>query len=143
MKLKLLNDHTYNLITNGVQESGDSLKLLFLPEDKTFESIEEDFLISSNLQSLYVLDEESHPVRSLIGYTKYKGMEKRLNYVISVQTVNQGTEENPEYKEVKTTGTVMIVTMSKPEIEDRVSALETDVINTMLALTEIYEGGLK
>ena len=55
---------------------------------------------------------------------------------------NQGTEDTPNYVQVDHTGVVMIITMSKPELEDRLLAVETDIINTMLELTEIYEGSV-
>lgn len=142
MKIKLANNHTYNLITNGVQEAGKVLKLLFQPGEETFEEIEKNFTEQENTCSIYVLDNESQPIRSLIDYTKYKGMEKIVDYLISTEMVNMGTELSPDYQESNTYGPVMIVTMSKPEIEDRVETLENDMINTMLALTELYEGGL-
>lgn len=140
-RLKLTNGKTYDLVTNGVIVFGNDVKLMFLPGDDSFETIESRF-DEINTQTIYVQDEDGLTLRSIVGYTKYKGMEKRTDYTISTQTVNTGTDEEPVYETQENTGTVMILTLSKPEIEDRVSTLETDMINTMLALTEIYEGSI-
>lgn len=122
-QLKLVNGKTYNLITNGVLTFGNEVKLTFLPGDDTFESIESRF-DEINTQIIYVQNEEGLTLRSIVGYTKYKGMEKRTDYVVSSETINTGTEEEPVYETRKITETVMILTLSKPEIEDRVKSLE-------------------
>lgn len=127
--LKLLNGKTYELVTNGVLSSGKELRLIFLPGDEDFEAIESKFT-SLNTQTIRVIDAEGMTIRSLIGYTKYKGMEKQKDYVISTETVNIRTEEDPNYEFQEKTATVMIVTMSKPEVEDRVSDLEQE--NTIM-----------
>lgn len=127
--LKLLNGKTYELVTNGVLSSGKELRLIFLAGDEDFEAIESKFT-SLNTQTIQVIDAEGMTIRSLIGYTKYKGMEKQKDYVISTETVNIGTEEDPNYEVQEKTATVMIVTMSKPEVEDRVSDLEQE--NTIM-----------
>lgn len=140
-QLKLPNGKTYALIVNGVQEGKDMIKFLFDPGLDGFETIENGFSTIKAADIIYILDSVGEPVRSIVGYSKYKGMEKQVDYVISSEMVNTGTTENPIYEESKTKGTVMIVTMSKPDLEDKINELEADVINTMLALTEIYEGG--
>lgn len=123
--LKLSNNTTYELVTNGVQEFGDTIKYVFLPEkSKTFEEMEAQFANKDNLEIVYVLDSDNAPMRSIVGYTKYKSMEKIKDYVISSEMVNQGTEDEPNYHEVENTATVMIVTMMKPDIEDKIAELE-------------------
>lgn len=121
--LKLLNGKTYELVTNGVLSSGKELRLIFLPGDEDFEAIESKFT-SLNTQTIRVIDAEGMTIRSLIGYTKYKGMEKQKDYVISTETVNIGTEEDPNYEFQEKTATVMIVTLAKPDVEDRVDEIE-------------------
>lgn len=127
--LKLLDGNTYELVTNGVLSTGKELRLIFLPSEEDFETIESKFA-PLNTQTIRVIDSEGMTIRSLIGYTKYKGMEKQKDYVISTETVNIGTEEDPNYEFREKTATVMIVTMSKPEVEDRVSDLEQE--NTIM-----------
>ena len=123
--LKLSNNTTYELVTNGVQEVNDNtVKYVFLPGEKTFDNVENDFNQSTNVETVYVLDSDNAPMRSIVGYTKYKSMEKIKDYVISSEMVNQGTEDEPNYQEVENTATVMIVTMMKPDIEDRIAELE-------------------
>lgn len=141
-QLKLAGGQVFDLAINGIYETEQMAKFTVQPGLYTFEEIESMFTDSSNTNKIYVLNSLGETVRSIVGYTKYKGMEKVPDYVISTETVNQGTEEEPDYVENQTTGTVMIVKMSKPDVEDRVDTLETDMINTMLALTEIYEGSI-
>lgn len=141
-QLKLMNGQIFTLAVNGISEVNETLKLTFEPGLYTFDQIEEFFSNQSNTQKIYVLDSLGEPVRSLVGYTKYKGMEKVLDYILSSEMVAQEDTNPIDYLETHKTGTVMIVTMSKPDIEDRVKTLEADMVNTMLALTEIYEGSL-
>lgn len=141
-QLQLKNGTTYELATNGVVEKGDMIKYIIVPGSNSFDSIETNFKDSTKTETIHVLGNDLAPIRSIVGFTKYKGMEKIVEYVLSSEMVNNGTEEEPDYQESVTTGTVMIVTMSKPELEDRVTTLESDVINTMLALTELYEGSI-
>ena len=122
-KLKLLNGKTYELVSNGVIATGKECKLIFFPEDETFEEIESRF-VSENTQKIYILDSTDTPIRSIIGYSKYKSLEKRTDYVVDSETVNTGTEEEPVYEIKDTTGTVMIVTLAKPDVEDRVDEIE-------------------
>lgn len=123
--LKLSNGKTYTLVTDGLQETGEYARYIFLPEEnKTFEEIEEQFSNSENVGTVYMLDSKNDPIRSVVGYTKYKSMEKIKDYVISVEMENKGTEEAPDYQEVQNTGVVMVVTMTKPDIEDRLAELE-------------------
>ena len=42
-QLKLSNNTKYDLITNGVEESGDYLTLSFLPGLDSFEMVESEF----------------------------------------------------------------------------------------------------
>ena len=123
--LKLSNNTTYELVTNGVQEVNvNTVKYVFLPGEKTFDNVENDFNQSTNVETVYVLDSKNDPMRSIKGFTNYKSLEKVKDYVISSEMVNQGTEDEPNYQEVENTATVMIVTMMKPDIEDRIAELE-------------------
>ena len=123
--LKISNNTTYELVTNGVQEVNDNtVKYVFLPGEKTFDNVENDFNQSTNVETVYVLDSKKEPIRSIKGFTNYKSLEKVKDYVISSEMVNQGTEDEPNYQEVENTATVMIVTMMKPDIEDRIAELE-------------------
>lgn len=122
-QLRLINGKTYELVTNGVLTLGDDVKFIFLPGEDSFEIIESRF-DEINTQNIYIQDEDGLTLRSIVGYTKYKGMEKRTDYTISTRTVNTGTDEEPVYETQENTGTVMILTLSKPKIEDRVKSLE-------------------
>ena len=57
--LKLSNNTTYELVTNGVQEVNDNtVKYVFLPGEKTFDNVENDFNQSTNVETVYVLDSD-------------------------------------------------------------------------------------
>ena len=54
-------------------------------------------------------------------------MAKQLDYVISSETVNNGTEDEPDYETINHTGTVMIMTLSKPDLQQKYKDLEETV----------------
>lgn len=109
-KIKLLSGKTYQLVTNGIRNTDDGYKFIFDPGEDGFDSVEKEFCNSENTKIMYIVGNNDETSQSIVGYTKYKGMEKSVEYQISSQE----------------TGTVMIVTMSKPEIEDRVKTIEQD-----------------
>lgn len=124
-KLKLGNEALYELVTNGIRENGEQMQYVFLPDSKkTFEQIENDFLQKENTEKVYVVGADGTPIRSIVGFISYKGMEKIINYVISEEMVNTGTEEEPVYESKQNVATVMIVTMRKQNITDKVEKLE-------------------
>lgn len=125
-KLKLANGKTYSLSVNGVRNTGTGYKFIIIPDSETFEEVESQFTNETNTSTIYVLNDLESPIESIVGFTKYKGMEKIMDYQVSSET----------------TTAVMIVHMSEPGLEERVETLESDIINTMMALTEIYEGGI-
>lgn len=125
-KLKLSNGKTYALSVNGVRNTGKGYKFIIIPGEETFDQVEAQFTNEANTATIHILNDLDSPVQSIVGHTKYKGMEKILDYQTSSDL----------------TTTVMIVYMAEPDIEERVKMLESDVMNTMIALTEIYEGGV-
>lgn len=134
--LKLSNNTTYELVTNGVQEVNDNtVKYVFLPGEKTFDNVENDFNQSTNVETVYVLDSKKEPIRSIKGFTNYKSLEKVKDYVISSEMTNTGTEEEPVYEEVNNIETVMIVTMAKSDLESRIAYLEAQLASLMQIAT--------
>lgn len=126
-QIKLVNGQVYDLLINGVLESNEELRLVFLPGDKTFEQIETDFMDETNLEKIHILDSIGSPMQTFVGYSRYTGMEKKLDYVISSTQVNMGTEDAPDYETMTHTGTVMILTLSKPDLQKKVKDLEETV----------------
>jgi ABC-type enterochelin transport system substrate-binding protein len=126
-QLKLLNGTVYDLVAGGVRESDETLILVFLPGTKTFEQVEKDFAVESNVEKVYILGADGEPMKTILGYTQYKGMAKQLDYVISSETVNNGTEDEPDYETVNHNGTVMIMTLSKPDLQQKYKDLEETV----------------
>ena len=142
LKLKLCNEQVYQLVTNeGIYD--DKLTLIFVPNsEQTFEDIEEEFSNSSNTQKLYILNNDGEPMQVITGYTKLSELSKKIDQIISTESVNVGTDEEPIYEENNTIGDVMVVKLAQSTLDERVETLENDVLTTMLALTEIYEEGI-
>lgn len=142
LQLKLYNEQVYQLVTNeGIYD--DKLTLIFVPNsEQTFEDIEEEFSNSSNTQKLYILNNDGEPMQVITGYTKLSELSKKIDQIISTESVNVGTDEEPIYEENNTIGDVMVVKLAQSTLDERVETLENDVLTTMLALTEIYEEGI-
>lgn len=123
-QLKLSNGSAYDLVTNGVQETEDSVTLVFLPGLKTFADIEKDFESEANTGKMYVLDSVGNAMRSIVGFTQYKGMEKILDYTISSEVIG---DESKEVKE-----TVFKVHLTKPDIQKQVQDIQ-DTVDMLVA----------
>ena len=81
-QLKLSNNTKYDLITNGVEESGDYLTLSFLPGLDSFETVESEFS-PLNTGKIYILGLDGHPMEVKTGFTQLAEMQKKIYYVIS------------------------------------------------------------
>lgn len=123
-QLKLSNGQVYDLVTDGVQKSGDNLVLKFQPAFKTFAGIENDFEDESKTEKIYVLDSAGETMMSLVGYTQYKGMEKIMDYVISSELVDGETKD--------VTAVVYKVNLSKPDIQKKVQDIQ-DTVDMLVA----------
>lgn len=123
-QLKLSNGQVYDLVTDGVQQSGDNLVLKFQPAFKTFVGIENDFEDESKTEKIYVLDSDGETMMSLVGYTQYKGMEKIMDYVISSELVDGETKD--------VTAVVYKVNLSKPDIQKKVKDIQ-DTVDMLVA----------
>lgn len=123
--LKLSGGQIYQLVANGVQENGDEINFVFIPDSsKTFEQEEAEFTSELNTEKIYVLDSANEVMRSIVGYTQYKGMKKEPDYSV-------GTDEDGNEKAV----TVLIVTMSKPDLQQKYADLQSAV--DMLILDQL------
>lgn len=129
-QLKLSNNTKYDLITNGVEESGDYLTLSFLPGLDSFETVEVEFN-ASNTEKIYILGLNGQPMEVKTGFTRLVEMQKKMDYAISYETVNTGTEEAPNYETKEVKDTVMVVKLRRPDIRDTVQTLQ-DTLDTMI-----------
>lgn len=121
-QLKLSNNTKYDLITNGVEESGDYLTLSFLPGLDSFETVEAEFS-QTNTEKIYILGLDGQPMEVKTGFTQLIEMKKKMDYVISSETVNTGTEEEPNYETNEVKDTIMVVKLRRPDIRDTVRTL--------------------
>lgn len=125
--LKLSGGQIYELVANGVQENGDAINFVFIPDSsKTFEQVEAEFTNEANTEKIYVLDSANEVMRSIVGYTQYKGMKKDPEYIIGSD--DDGNSE---------TATVLIATMSKPDLQQKYADLQSAV--DMLILEQLGE----
>ena len=138
MKIELLNGTKFELITNGVQRYGDQIKYLFkLDVNKDFYATENEFSNSDNVEKVYILNNAEEPIETLVGYSQYKGIEKKIDYVISSTQINTGTEEEPVYEMTEEKGDIYIVTMSKPDLEEKYKELQNTVDFLVIESLEI------
>ena len=135
-QLKLLNNTKYELITNGVEESGDCLTLSFLPVLDSFETAETEFN-PTNTERIYILGLDGQPIEVKSGFTQMVEMRKKMDYVISFETVNTGTEEAPNYETNEVKDTVMVVKLRRPDIRDTVQTLQDTVDAIILSQLEV------
>mgnify|MGYP000000412497 FL=1 len=135
-QLKLLNNTKYELITNGVEESGDYLTLSFLPGLDSFETAETEFN-PTNTERIYILGLDGQPIEVKTGFTQMVEMRKKMDYVISSETVNTGTEEAPNYETNEVKDTVMVVKLRRPDIRDTVQTLQDTVDAIILSQLEV------
>ena len=135
-QIKLINNTKYDLVTNGVSESGDSLTLSFLPGLDDFETVEAE-LNPLNTEKIYILDSNGHPMEVKTGFAHLVEMSKKHDYVISSETVNIGTEEEPNYKTNEIRDTVMVAKLRRPDIRDTVQTLQDTVDAMILSQLEV------
>lgn len=107
-QIKFKSGKTYNLVTNGIREFDSGCRFIFDPGEDSFDEVEKELIDADNVKIVYVINSSRETSKSIVGYTKYLGMEKKTEYQKSSQEI----------------GTVMIVSMSKPEVEERVNQLE-------------------
>lgn len=135
-QIKLINNTKYDLVTNGVSESGDSLTLSFLPGLDDFKTVEAE-LNPLNTEKIYILDSNGHPMEVKTGFTHLVEMSKKHDYVISSETVNIGTEEEPNYQTNEIRDTVMVAKLRRPDIRDTVQTLQDTVDAMILSQLEV------
>ncbi|WP_235622982.1 hypothetical protein [Enterocloster bolteae] len=135
-QLKLSNNTKYDLITNGVEESGDYLTLSFLPGLDSFETVESEFS-PLNTGKIYILGLDGHPMEVKTGFTQLAEMQKKIDYVISYETVNAGTEEEPNYETNEVKDTIMVAKLRRPDIRDTVQTLQDTVDAMILSQLEV------
>ena len=135
-QLKLLNNTKYDLITNGVEESGDYLTLSFLPVLDSFVTVESEFN-PTNTEKIYILGLDGQPMEVKTGFTQLVEMRKKMDYVISSETVNTGTEEEPNYETNEVKDSIMVVKLRRPDIRDTVRTLQDTVDAIILNQLEV------
>ena len=128
MKIQLLDETKFELVTDGIQRYNDEIKYIFkVDTSKDFYATEDKFIDPDNVSRVYLLNNTEEPIETITGYTQYKGIAKQVDYVISSEQVNTGTEEEPVYETVEEKADVYIVTMSKLDLEAKYKELQDTV----------------
>lgn len=135
-QLRLTNNTKYELVTNGVTESGDYLTLSFLPGLDSFETVEAEFN-QTNTEKIYILGLDGQPMEVKTGFTQLTEMKKKMDYVISSETINTGTEEEPNYATSEVKDTIMVAKLRRPDIRDTVQTLQDTVDAIILSQLEV------
>ena len=135
-QLKLSNNTKYDLITNGVEESGEYLTLSFLPGLDSFETVESEFNPFHTAKN-YILGFDGQPMEVKTGFTRLVEMQKKIDYVISSDTINTGTEEEPNYTTSEVKDTIMVAKLRRPDIRDTVQTLQDTVDAIILSQLEV------
>lgn len=133
-QLRLTNNTKYELVTNGVTESGDYLTLSFLPGLDSFETVEAEFN-QTNTEKIYILGLDGQPMEVKTGFTQLTEMKKKMDYVISSE--NTGTEEEPNYATSEVKDTIIVAKLRRPDIRDTVQTLQDTVDAIILSQLEV------
>lgn len=71
------------------------------------------------------------------GFTQLVEMQKKIDYVISSDTINTGTEEEPNYTTSEVKDTIMVAKLRRPDIRDTVQTLQDTVDAIILSQLEV------
>lgn len=134
-QIKLSNKSVYELVAGGVLDDGkDKLQIVLLPGEKTFAEIETEFENENNTQKIKVVDSAGETVNIKNGYTMLDSISKQNNYVVGSEEYE---DENGETNYRDVTGTVYIITLSKPDLREQVRNLQDAVDVLVLSGLEV------
>ena len=119
-----------------MEESGEYLTLSFLPGLDSFETVESEFN-PLHTAKIYILGLEGQPMEVKTGFTQLVEMQKKIDYVISSDTINTGTEEEPYYTTSEVKDTIMVAKLRRPDIRDTVQTLQDTVDAIILSQLEV------
>jgi len=124
-KIRLNNGQELEIITDGIQVSGDSLTLGLVPGDKNimdYEALLSDVASTSKIQ---VIDYNDEVFKIYSGYTKMQKIEKQMEAIVDYTQDEEGNS-------VPVIGVAIIVELQRPdETEARIAALE-EVVDTLV-----------
>lgn len=142
-KVVLSNGYEFELYPNGVSTSGDTVSFTFVPDESTLEQLEEQWTGNTKVQVMIQNSEIEESIGNYHGYTLVDKITKYNRYsseVVTTETGEMETDEEGNQTPITTSEIVykvgIIVTISKPSLETRLSAVEDsmgDVVNQLLA----------
>lgn len=135
-QIQLNNGTIFKLLDCGIQSTKESLVLQFLADKKGLEETEQLFQQENNTKVITVFSEAGETLKRYENYTCLSSIEKKKQVIVGHETIV--TEDNKEeQKEQK--ADVIVVTLIKESIEQRISKIETTLLDTQLGIAEVYE----
>lgn len=146
-KVLFSNGNIFEITTNGVKSTGDSLKVALVAPDTNLVVLEEMLSNKDNVAKLLLLSETDEVLKIYSGYTVLSSIEKKKDVVIATNYEYPETEETTGEGEATTEEIVEpIVTVVKSDViyitlrkenesEARLSSLEETV--DMLVLSAL------
>lgn len=126
METIVINGRKHMLVADGyrLQETGG--RVIFQPDDASFEEVETD--LKAN-ESIRVLDDAGEPLISRSDLVYAGQLTKDSNYVIGAEQVQTGTDDegNPVYEMRDKIGTVMIAEFRQPDLREKCAQLEAQL----------------
>lgn len=138
-KIRLKNGNEYDIIAGGFQmmtgQGGNELLRMIIPDNDeiSFDSVEKDFSIESNLTDIVLLDPNQTAENVVSGYTVLKSVEKSNNYLIGHHTTPL---EDGGYNMEEIRGAVYVVLLSKPDFQTEFERVKETVDMVVLNMLE-------
>lgn len=129
-QIKLGNGTTYLIPAGAITNvDDDKINIIILPGIKTFLDVESDFDLESNVNRIEVLDEVGDVIDVKKGFSNVDSIKKQKNYVTGREEITND-EGITEY--VDNIETVYILTLSRPDLRNKVESLEETVDTLVL-----------
>lgn len=135
-QVQLNNGTILRLLDCGIQSTKESLVLQFLADGKGLEEIEQMFQQENNTKVITVFSETGETLKRYENYTCLSSIEKKRQVIVGHETIV--TEDNKEEQKGQKAD-VIVVTLIKESIEQRISKIETTLLDTQLGIAEVYE----
>lgn len=127
-KIKTQSGTVYELVPGGAYFDDEVAKLIIVfPVDKTYEEVEVDLEGNDRIQ---ILDSVGDVSETKIGYTCLEGAGRKKNYVIGMEQVEVGLDEETGetiYTNRDVLGTAMVVELKKTDLRVELEKAKAEI----------------